>query len=89
MESDDELDLSEGGTLGIGASIAVATHKNDVEAVLAGGVTFQGGDNPDNITVEADQASATETEAKGAGAGSVSIVPLAAVTAARNSVKLS
>ena len=80
----DDLDLDEGGKLGVGASIAVATHKNDVTATLSGGVNFTGGDNPDNITVSAIQVSATETEAKGAGTGSVSIVPLAAVTAARN-----
>ena len=85
--SGDELDLSDGGVLGIGASIAVATHKNDVDAILEGGATFIGSDNPDNITVAAIQTSATESEAKGAGAGSVSIVPLAAVTAARNNVR--
>ena len=41
------------------------------------------------MTIEAVQDSATETEAKGAGAGSVSIVPLAAVTAARNTARAS
>ena len=87
--SEDELDLSEGGTLGIGASIAVATHKNDVAALFDGGANFTGSDNPDSLTIAAVQDSTTESEAKGAGTGSVSIVPLAAVTAARNTARAS
>ena len=86
-ETDSELDLNDGGGLGVGASIAVATHKNDVEAIFEGGARFTGSDNPDNITIAAIQSSATESEAKGAGAGSISIAPLAAVTAARNTAR--
>ena len=44
-----------------------------------------GGDNPDSLSVTAEQTSSTETESKAAGAGSISIVPLASVTLARNS----
>ena len=74
-----------GGTLGIGASVAVATHKNTTTAKFASSAQFAGADNPDSLSVTAEQTSSTETESKAAGAGSISIVPLASVTLARNS----
>ena len=83
-EAASDPDVS-GGTLGIGASVAVATHKNTTRAEFASSAQFVGGDNPDSLSVTAEQTSSTETESKAAGAGSISIVPLASVTLARNS----
>ena len=85
--SDTEDPEVSGGTLGIGASVAVATHKNVTRAKLATGAGFVGVNNPDNITVSADQTSTTETEGKAAGAGSISLVPLASVSVARNTAQ--
>ncbi len=83
-EAASDPDVS-GGTLGIGASVAVATHKNTTTAKFASSAQFAGADNPDSLSVTAEQTSSTETESKAAGAGSISIVPLASVTLARNS----
>ncbi|EHI49802.1 hemolysin-type calcium-binding region [SAR116 cluster alpha proteobacterium HIMB100] len=85
--SDTEDPEVSGGTLGIGASVAVATNKNVTRAKLASGAGFVGVNNPDNITVSADQTSTTETEGKAAGAGSISLVPLASVSVARNTAQ--
>ena len=56
-------------------------------AKLDTGAGFVGVNNPDNITVSADQTSTTETEGKAAGAGSISLVPLASVSVARNTAQ--
>ena len=72
---------STSGKLGIGASFAFAITENDVTARVDGGATFTG---TDNLSVIANQLSTTESEARSSGNGGVAIVPLAAISVARN-----
>ena len=62
--SDTEDPEVSGGTLGIGASVAVATNKNVTRAKLASGAGFVGVNNPDNITVSADRHQLQKPKAK-------------------------
>ena len=72
---------STSGKLGIGASFAFAITENDVTARIDGGATFSG---TDNLSVIANQTSTTESEARSSGGGGIAIVPLAAISVARN-----
>jgi len=67
--------------LGIGASIAVATSQNLAHAKIDGDTLIT---NIDDLTVDANQSGATEAEANSAGSGGIAIVPIAAVTVARD-----
>ena len=69
------------GKLGLGASIAVAITENTATAKVASGANVTAGDN---LTVQATQTGSTESEARAAGGGGIAIIPLAAVTVARN-----
>mgnify|MGYP000291077933 CR=1 FL=1 len=69
------------GKLGIGASLAFAITENDVIARVDGGALFSG---TDNLSVTADQISTTESEARSSGSGGVALVPVAAISVARN-----
>ena len=72
---------SASGKLGIGASLAFAITENDVTAKVAGGAVFTG---TDDLTVTAEQTSTTETEARASGGGGIAVVPVAAISVARN-----
>ena len=72
---------STSGKLGIGASFAFAITENDVTARVDGGALFNG---VDNLTVSAAQLSTTESEARSSGNGGVALVPVAAISVARN-----
>ena len=72
---------STSGKLGIGASFAFAITENDVTAKVNGGALFTG---TDNLSVTADQISTTESEARSSGNGGVALVPVAAISVARN-----
>ncbi|MGC6517440.1 MAG: leukotoxin LktA family filamentous adhesin [Candidatus Puniceispirillaceae bacterium] len=69
------------GKLGIGASFAFAITENDVIARVDGGALFTG---TDNLTVSADQISTTQSEARSSGNGGIALVPVAAISVARN-----
>ena len=72
---------STSGKLGIGASFAFAITENDVTAKIDGGAQFTG---TDNISVIANQLSTTESEARSSGNGGIALVPVAAISVARN-----
>ena len=72
---------STSGKLGIGASFAFAITENDVTAKIDGGATFSG---TDNVSVIANQLSTTESEARSSGNGGIALVPVAAISVARN-----
>ena len=72
---------STSGKLGIGASFAFAITENDVTAKIDGGAVFTG---TDNISVIANQLSTTESEARSSGNGGIALVPVAAISVARN-----
>ena len=72
---------STSGKLGIGASFAFAITENDVTAKIDGGAQFTG---TDNISVIANQISTTESEARSSGNGGIALVPVAAISVARN-----
>ena len=74
------------GKLGLGASVAVAVAENTARANIASGAIVTAGDN---ITVSAQQTGTTASEARAAGAGGLAIIPLAAVTVARNNASAS
>ena len=93
MVGDDSLEIAEdpevgGGLVGVGASVAVATNNNITKAIIDGDANFSGA-TPSSISVTANQTSETEAEGRAAGVGSISIVPLAAVTLARNQAEAS
>ena len=69
------------GKLGIGASFAFAVTENDVIARVDGGALFSG---TDNLSVTASQISTTESEARSSGSGGIALVPVAAISVARN-----
>ena len=82
---DDALDDALGdetGSLGIGASVAVALHNNVTESALGGETIFN--TPPSAVDIIAAQHSATLSEALSAGEGSLAIVPVAAVSVANN-----
>ena len=82
---DDALDDALGdetGSLGIGASVAVALHNNVTESALGGEAIFS--TPPSAVDITAAQHSATLSEALSAGEGSVALVPVAAVSVAHN-----
>ena len=66
---------------GIGASFAFAITENDVIAKVDGGALFSG---TDNLTVTAAQISNTQSEARSSGNGGIALVPVAAISVARN-----
>ncbi|MGC6439628.1 MAG: leukotoxin LktA family filamentous adhesin [Candidatus Puniceispirillaceae bacterium] len=70
------------GKLGIGASVAVNVIENTANAIVEDGARFS--NTLDNLSISALQTGTTESEARSAGDGGVAIVPLAAVTVARN-----
>ena len=72
---------STSGKLGIGASLAFAVTENDVIARVDGGALFSG---TDNLSVTASQISTTESEARSSGSGGIALVPVAAISVARN-----
>ena len=72
---------STSGKLGIGASFAFAITENDVIAKVDGGALFSG---TDNLTVTAAQISNTQSEARSSGNGGIALVPVAAISVARN-----
>ncbi len=62
--SEPAADPDVGGTLGIGASVAVATHKNTTTAKFASTAQFIGADNPDSLSVTAEQSSVRKQDPK-------------------------
>ncbi|MGC6512260.1 MAG: leukotoxin LktA family filamentous adhesin [Parvibaculales bacterium] len=77
----DGADAPAGGTVGFGASVAVATSNNETIARVNGGNTFS---YLDDLTVRATANNETRTEADAGGKGGIAIIPVAAVTVARN-----
>ena len=69
------------GKLGIGASLAFAITENDVIARVDGGALFN---STDNLSVTASQISTTQSEARSSGSGGIALVPVAAISVARN-----
>ena len=72
---------STSGKLGIGASLAFAITENDVIARVDGGALFN---STDNLSVTASQISTTQSEARSSGSGGIALVPVAAISVARN-----
>ncbi|MGC6476026.1 MAG: leukotoxin LktA family filamentous adhesin, partial [Parvibaculales bacterium] len=78
--TDTDSGSNDGGTVGIGASIAVTISDNDVTASIGGDNSV----NAENASVTATQNALSQTQAKAGGAGGVAVIPVAAVTVARN-----
>ena len=78
---EDGADAPAGGTVGFGASVAVATANNETIARLGGDNSFS---YLDDLTVRATADNETRTEADAGGKGGIAIIPVAAVTVARN-----
>lgn len=72
----------EGGSLGVGAAIALNIIDNNTQANVGSGVSIA--NTADNMNVDANSASAVITKAEAGSAGGISIVPVLALSSSRD-----